>query len=42
MHTKSNPAIKSAVAFEDVLKGLSATLTAPDNTEDCPGFAKRK
>ena len=41
MHIASNPVSKASVAFEDVLKGLSATLAATENIDGCMGFEKR-
>jgi hypothetical protein len=42
MHITSNPASKAAVAFEDVLKGLSSSLTSTDHANGCNGIDKKK
>jgi len=43
MHTTSNPVSTAAIAFEDVLKGLSSTLASTDTVSSvCGGFDRKK
>ncbi|WP_371836148.1 hypothetical protein [Ochrobactrum sp. Q0168] len=42
MHTTSKPVSTAAIAFEDVLKGLSASISPGNNSNGCPGFEKKK